>query len=83
LEPSQPGEVVGEIGQADFDAGAHDADSAHDEAQPAFLGGEDVLVPRSHSAAGGIAAGDMRRHLLASQLFPLESRLQAAAREQG
>ena len=37
IEPGQPGEVVGEIGQSDFDAGAYDADGAHEEAEPVHL----------------------------------------------
>ena len=51
--------------------------------EPAFLGGEDVLDARAHPGPGGIAAGDMRRHLLAPRLFALELRLQPAAVEQG
>ena len=41
-------------------AGAHHADRAHEEAEPALLGGEDVLDQRTHPGAGGIAAGDVR-----------------------
>src|SRR5580658_4963285 len=68
-EPGQAGEVVGEVGQTDFDAGAHHADGAHDETKPAFLGGEDVLDARAHPGAGGVAAGDVRRHLPAARLL--------------
>lgn len=46
IEPSQPGKVVrSEIGEADPDAGAHQADAADNEPKAAFLGGEDVLNP--------------------------------------
>jgi hypothetical protein len=41
-------------------AGAHHADRAHEEAEPALLGGEDALDQRTHPGAGGIAAGDVR-----------------------
>ena len=47
------------------DATAPYADGAHDEPEPAFLSGKDVLDAR----ADGIAAGDVRRHLPASGLF--------------
>src|SRR5262249_16337106 len=59
IEPGQPGEVVGEIGQADFDAGAHHADGANDEPEPAFLSGKDVLDPSPHPGAGRVAARDV------------------------
>src|SRR5580658_3373663 len=81
IEPGQTGEVIGEIGEADFDAGAHHADSAHDKTEPAFLGRKDMLDARAHPGAGGVAAGDMGRHLTAPRLFALELRLQPAALE--
>ena len=63
VEPSQPGEVVGEIGQADFGSGANHADGPHDQVQAAFLGGEDVLDAGADASSGGIAAGNVRRPL--------------------
>jgi hypothetical protein len=83
VEPGQSGKVVGKIGEADFDAGADDADGAYDEPEPAFLGGEDMLDARAYPGAGGVAPGDVRRHLLASGFFALELRLQTMALEQG
>jgi hypothetical protein len=83
IEPGQAGEVVGEVCEADPDAGAHHADGAHDEPQPAFLGGEDVLDPRAHSGPGGVAADEVRRHRRAAGLFALELRRQPAAVEPG
>ena len=83
LKPGQAGEVVDEIGHADLGAGADHADGAHDQPEAAFLGGEDMLDPRAHPGAGGIAAGDVRRHLASSGLLALELRLEAAALEQG
>ena len=56
------------------------ADGAHDEPEPAFLGGEDMLDARAYPGAGGVAAGDVRRHLLGSGFFALELRLQPTAR---
>ena len=43
VEPSQPGKVVSEVGENDFDAGACHADGAHNEPEAAFLGGKDML----------------------------------------
>jgi hypothetical protein len=80
-EPGQAGEVVGKVGETDFDAGACHADGAHNEPELAFLGGEDVLDARAHLGAGGIAAGDVRRRLPAARLFALELRFEAAAVE--
>ena len=82
VEPHQSAEVVSEIGQPDADLGADHTDSAHNEAEPAFLGGENMLDARAHPGAGGIAAGAMCRHWSASRLFPLELRLQPTAVEQ-
>jgi hypothetical protein len=82
-EPGQPGEVASQVGQADLDPGAEDANGAHDEPEPAFLGGEDVLDARAYPGAGGVAAGEVRRHPLASGFFALELRLQTMALEQG
>jgi hypothetical protein len=58
------------------------ADGANDQGKPAFLGGKDVLDPRAHPGAGGVAAGDVGRHLAAARLFALELRLETAALEQ-
>ena len=44
-------------------------DRAHNPAEAAFLGGEDVLDPGSRSGAGGIATGDARRHLATARLL--------------
>jgi hypothetical protein len=55
VEPSQPGEVVSKIGQADLDAGADQANGAHNQADPAFLGGADH---RPSPASPISAAGD-------------------------
>lgn len=59
------------------------ADGPHDQAEAAFLGGENVLDPRAHPRAGGIAAGDVRRHLAAPRFLALKLRLEAAPFEQG
>jgi hypothetical protein len=56
VKPGRPGEVIGEIGQADFHAGACHADGADDEPKSAFLSGEDVLDPRAHAGSGGVSA---------------------------
>jgi hypothetical protein len=66
VEPGQAGKVIDEVGQADLGAGADQADGANDQAKPAFLDGEDVLDGRAHPSAGGVAAGDMGRHLAAA-----------------
>ena len=46
------------------------------------LGGKDMLDPRAHPGAGGIAADDVRRHRLAAGLFALELRPQPTALEE-
>jgi hypothetical protein len=83
VEQSQPREVVGEVSQGNFDAGAEDANGAHDQTKSAFLGREDALDAGSHPSASNVAAGDVRRHLATPRLLALELRCQTAALEQG
>jgi hypothetical protein len=83
VEPGQAGKVIGEVGKADLGPGADQVNGAHNQAEPAFWGGKDVLDPRAHPDAGGVSAGDVPRHLAAARLFALELRLEAAALEQG
>jgi hypothetical protein len=72
MKASRPGDVVGEIGEADLDAGADHADGANDQPELAFLGGEDMLDARAYPGAGGVVAGNVRRHLLAPGSHALE-----------
>src|SRR5215471_1132058 len=55
IEPDQPDEVVSEISQADFNAGAHQADGTDEKSELAFLGGEDMFDARAYPGAGGVA----------------------------
>ena len=66
-----------------FTRDPHHANRANDELEPAFLGGKDVLDPTPHPGTGGVAAGNVVRHLLAPGLFALELRPETAALEQG
>jgi hypothetical protein len=68
VEPSQPGEVVSKIGQADLDAGADQANGAHNQADPAFLGGADH---RPSPASPISAAGDSSQKQSAFSGFQL------------
>lgn len=43
LVPDVSGDVVGEIGHADFHSRSGDADGSHEQAHPGFLVSEDVL----------------------------------------
>src|SRR5260370_8119894 len=71
VEPGQPGEIIGEIGQANLGAGADHADCADDQAKPAFLCSKDVLDTGSHPSAGGVAPGRGGRHLPTPRLLAL------------
>ena len=83
LEPGQPGEVVSKIGQANLRAGAHHANGADQEPEPAFLDGKDMLAARPHRGTGSIAAGNVVRHFLAPGFLALELWPEAATLEQG
>jgi hypothetical protein len=75
--------VVSKLGQANLRAGAHHANGADQEPEPAFLDGKDVLDRRPHPGTGSIFAGDAIRHFLARGFFALELRPEAATLEQG
>ena len=49
LVPDVSGDVVGEIGHADFHSRSGDADGSHEQAHPGFLVSEDVLDAGSDS----------------------------------
>lgn len=52
--PDQTFEVVGQVGHADLDPRALNADGAHEQGHPRFLRGEDMLERRAHFRAGGV-----------------------------
>ncbi len=46
-EPGQAGEVVGQVGHADFHLGPRQADGAHEQRHAVLLGGENMLDARA------------------------------------
>lgn len=58
LEPGQTLEVIDEVGHADLDGGAGDADSAHDEPHPVLLPREHMLDLGADLGSSGIGPGD-------------------------
>lgn len=78
LQPSQPGEVVGEVGQRDLCRRPSETDGVDHQLEAAFLGGEHVLHLGADLRPGGVAASDVRRHRLAPGLRQLELRKQPA-----
>ena len=74
--------VVSEIGERDLGGSASEADGADQQVEAVLLGGEDMLDPGPHPAAGSVAAGDVGRHRVAPGLGPLELRGEATPIEE-
>lgn len=68
LKPGEPLEVVGQVGHADLDAGAGNADGAHDEAHAMLLAGEDMLNRRADGRPLRIGGRDALGHWPAMRL---------------
>ena len=71
-EPSEAGHVGDQFGETQPRAGAGEADRTDHEAEPALLGGEDVLDRDPDPRPAGVAADHVRRHHLATRLRALE-----------
>ena len=63
FEPGQPAHVGDQVGKAELGRRPGQADRADEQAEPAFLGGEDMLDRDPDPRPGGVAAGDVRRRL--------------------
>ena len=76
--PDEAFEVVGEIGHADLDPRALDADGANEQAHAMLLRGEDMLDRRAHFRTGGVGPLAAGVHRLALGLTEMDHRFELA-----
>lgn len=62
LKPGETLEVIGQVRYADLDAGAGDADGAHDKSHAMLLTGEHMLDRRAYRGSPGIGPRDPLGH---------------------
>lgn len=62
LKPDEPLEIIDQVGHADLDGGAGDADGAHGKAHPVLLPREHMLNMGSNFGSPGVGLGDPLGH---------------------
>ncbi len=67
--PGEAGEVVDQIGHADLDPGALDADGSDEELHAMLFCSKDVLDGRAHGGSRRIGPGMVARQALVPGLF--------------